>query len=88
MRRLLQGRYVFTFLAFLTNMMNLLGRDTLRLAILPMKEHVEHSHWSRSIEILSFCAFQCVVMAICFHAEKGPILSHKRAVLYSACRPS
>ena len=37
MRRLLQGRYIFTLLAFLANMMNLLGRDSLRLAILPMK---------------------------------------------------
>ena len=36
MRRL-QGRYVFTFLAFLANMLNLLGRDSLRLAVLPMK---------------------------------------------------
>ena len=44
MRGLLQGRYVFTFLAFLTNMMNLLGRDSLRLAILPMKVRVEYSH--------------------------------------------
>ena len=33
----MQGRYIFTLLAFLANMMNLLGRDSLRLAILPMK---------------------------------------------------
>ena len=41
MRRLLQGRYIFTFLAFLANMMNLLGRDSLRLAILPMKAELK-----------------------------------------------
>ena len=33
----MQGRYIFTLLACLGNMMNLLGRDSLRLAILPMQ---------------------------------------------------
>ena len=35
--RKMQGRYIFTLLACLGNMMNLLGRDSLRLAILPMQ---------------------------------------------------
>ena len=57
--RVLEGRYVFTFLAFLANMLNLLGRDSLRLAVLPMKTELGltdsevrlgHSHWSRSTE--------------------------------------
>ena len=43
MRRLLQGRYIFTLLAFTANLLNLLGRDSLRLAILPMKAELELS---------------------------------------------
>ena len=36
MRGLLAGRHVFTLLACLGNMLSLLGRDSLRLAVLPM----------------------------------------------------
>ena len=35
-----EGRYIFTLLACLGNMMCLLGRDSLRLAVLPMKEEL------------------------------------------------
>ena len=40
MRGLLAGRHVFTLLACLGNMLSLLGRDSLRLAVLPMKEEL------------------------------------------------
>ena len=40
---MLQGRYIFTLLAFTANLLNLLGRDSLRLAILPMKAELELS---------------------------------------------
>ena len=37
------GRYVFSFLACLGNMICLLGRDTMRLAVLPMQEELHIS---------------------------------------------
>ena len=37
------GRYVFSFLACLGNMICLLGRDTMRLAVLPMQEELHFS---------------------------------------------
>ena len=37
------GRYVFSVLACLGNMICLLGRDTMRLAILPMQEELHFS---------------------------------------------
>ena len=40
MRSAVKGRYVFTMLACLGNMISLLGRDSLRLAVLPMKEEL------------------------------------------------
>ena len=40
MRSSLQARYVFTLMACLGNMISLLGRDSLRLAVLPMKEEL------------------------------------------------
>ena len=40
MRSPVKGRYVFTVLACLGNMISLLGRDSLRLAVLPMKEEL------------------------------------------------
>ena len=39
-RMMPEGRYIFTLLACLGNMMCLLGRDSLRLAVLPMKEEL------------------------------------------------
>ena len=37
------GRYIFTFLAGLGYMISHLGRDALRVAVLPMKEELELS---------------------------------------------
>ena len=37
------GRYVFSILACLGNMICLLGRDTMRLAIIPMQEELSLS---------------------------------------------
>ena len=37
------GRYIFSVLACLGNMICLLGRDTMRLAILPMQEELSLS---------------------------------------------